>query len=329
MSESYLIGVRFEDVGKVYYFDASQYPELGINDAVIVNTRSGKQLAKVVKTNIKSDKLGKEVLKAIERPASPRDLLLKQMLADKEQEAVRIARETAKTAGYQGIKIVSAEYSFDESRLLIMINVEADPKFNNKQFHRELSRKINNVRIELRKVGPRDVAKAFGGMGACGLETRCCSKYMTEFNSISIRMAKTQNISLTPSEITGMCGRLRCCLLFEYEYYAEARKNLPKRKKIVQTPAGEGKVIQVLPLSQSVIVNIPEFGPRKFSKEELEKAKMDTQGLVDEKKTSEKAELEGNRESIRTSEVEQTQKNNKGQNKKRSQRNQRSRRRRK
>lgn len=327
MSESYVIGVRFEDVGKVYYFDASQYPELGIDDTVIVNTRRGKQLASIVKINIKSEDLGKGELKAVERPASPRDLLLRQMLADKEQEAVQIARETAKAAGYQGIKIVSAEYSFDESRLLIMLNIEADPKFNTKRFHQELSRKIKNVRIELQKIGPRDVAKAFGGMGACGLETRCCSKYMTEFNSISIRMAKTQNISLTPSEITGMCGRLRCCLLFEHEYYAEARKNLPKRKKMVQTPAGEGKVIQVLPLSQSVIVNIPEIGPRKFSKYELEKAEMDAQGLVDEEKTKEKAKLESNQESIKASKVEQTQKNNKDQNKKHSQRNRRSRRR--
>ncbi|MFH1445908.1 MAG: regulatory iron-sulfur-containing complex subunit RicT [Chloroflexota bacterium] len=206
-----------------------------------------------------------------------------------------------------------------------MINTEADPEFNIKYFHNELSRKIKNVRIELQQIGPRDVAKAFGGMGACGLETRCCSKYMTEFTSISIRMAKTQNISLTPSEITGMCGRLRCCLLFEYEYYAEARKNLPKQKKMVLTPAGEGKVIQVLPLSQSVIVNIPEIGPRKFSKDELERAEMDAQGLVDEEKINEKAELE----SIQTSEIEQTQKNNKVQNNKRPEGNQRSRRRRK
>jgi len=327
MSKSNVVGVRFEEVGKVYYFDASQYPELGIDDTVIVDTRRGKQLAKIVKTNIKSAKLGQGEIKPVERPASPRDLLLRQMLADKEQEAVQIARETAKAAGYQGIKIVSAEYSFDESRLLIMLNIEADPKFNIKHFHHELSRKIKNVRIELRKIGPRDVAKAFGGMGACGLETRCCSKYMTEFTSISIRMAKTQNISLTPSEITGMCGRLRCCLLFEYEYYAKARKNLPKRKKMVQTPAGEGKVIQVLPLSQSIIVNIPEIGPRKFSKDELEKAEMDARGLVDEEKANEKAELESKRESSKASKVEQTQKNNRDQNKKHSQRSRRSRRR--
>ncbi|MFH1445909.1 MAG: hypothetical protein ABIG43_00660 [Chloroflexota bacterium] len=110
MSESYVIGVRFEDVGKVYYFDASKYPELGIDDTVIVNTRRGKQLANIVKINIKSEDLGKGELKAVERPASPRDLLLRQMLADKEQEAVQIARETATTAGYKGVKIISAEF---------------------------------------------------------------------------------------------------------------------------------------------------------------------------------------------------------------------------
>jgi cell fate regulator YaaT (PSP1 superfamily) len=94
-------------------------------------------------------------------------------------------------------------------------------------------------------------------MGACGLENRCCSKFLTDFSSISIRMAKEQNISLTPTEITGMCGRLRCCLIYEYEQYVEARKQLPKKNKRVMTPQGEGRVVDVLILKESVIVEIP------------------------------------------------------------------------
>jgi cell fate regulator YaaT (PSP1 superfamily) len=93
-------------------------------------------------------------------------------------------------------------------------------------------------------------------MGACGLETRCCSKFLTDFSPISIKMAKEQGISLTPNEITGMCGRLRCCLIYEYEQYVEARKQLPKRNKRVVTPKGEGKVVDVLPLTNKVVVAI-------------------------------------------------------------------------
>jgi cell fate regulator YaaT (PSP1 superfamily) len=100
------------------------------------------------------------------------------------------------------------------------------------------------------------VAKFIGGMGACGIETRCCSKFLTDFSPISIKMAKEQGISLTPNEITGMCGRLRCCLIYEYEQYVEARKQLPKRNKRVVTPKGEGKVVDVLPLSNKVVVAI-------------------------------------------------------------------------
>jgi cell fate regulator YaaT (PSP1 superfamily) len=109
-------------------------------------------------------------------------------------------------------------------------------------------------------------------MGACGLETRCCSLFLTDFSSISIRMAKEQNISLTPAEITGMCGRLRCCLIYEYEQYVAARKELPKRNKRVITPQGEGRVVDTIVLSGRVIVEIPEIGRREFGKEEIEPA---------------------------------------------------------
>jgi len=129
-----------------------------------------------------------------------------------------------------------------------------------------------DVQLDLRQIGPRDAAKLIRGMGACGLESRCCSRFLTEFASISIRMAKTQDISLTPTEITGMCGRLRCCLVYEYDQYVEAIKTLPKRKRKVNTPMGEGRVVQILPLQQAVIVDLPEIGPRQFTKEELDRA---------------------------------------------------------
>jgi cell fate regulator YaaT (PSP1 superfamily) len=119
-------------------------------------------------------------------------------------------------------------------------------------------------------VGPRDVAKLLGGMGACGLENRCCSTFLTAFSPISIKMAKEQGISLTPTEITGMCGRLRCCLVYEYEQYVEARKQLPKRGKRVGTPMGEGRVVDVYPLKESVIVELDQGAQREFMKHELQ-----------------------------------------------------------
>ncbi|NUM49291.1 MAG: hypothetical protein HUU38_31710 [Anaerolineales bacterium] len=126
------------------------------------------------------------------------------------------------------------------------------------------------MKSEFRLIGPRDVAKILGGMGACGLETRCCSTFLTEFSPVSIKMAKAQGIALTPSEITGMCGRLRCCLIYEYEQYVEARKTLPKLNKRVITPLGEGKVVNVLPLKQAVLVDVPEKGLTEFLKHEIE-----------------------------------------------------------
>jgi cell fate regulator YaaT (PSP1 superfamily) len=122
----------------------------------------------------------------------------------------------------------------------------------------------------MRQVGPRDVAKILGGMGACGLEERCCSRFLTEFSPISIKMAKAQGISLNPQEITGMCGRLRCCLVYEYEQYVEARKHLPKRNKRVVTPMGEGRVYDVLPLKDAVIVVFEDGKRAEFLKHEVQ-----------------------------------------------------------
>ena len=119
------------------------------------------------------------------------------------------------------------------------------------------------VRVEFRQVGPRDAAKIIGGMGACGIEERCCTRFLTEFSPISIKMAKAQGISLAPSEITGMCGRLRCCLIYEYDQYADIVKKMPRRGKRVITPSGEGKVIEVNPLKETLTVKLDDSGNRE------------------------------------------------------------------
>jgi cell fate regulator YaaT (PSP1 superfamily) len=183
-------------------------------------------------------------------------------------------RARAAELGIGGVKIVSAEYNFDGTRLAFMFSTESEEKVDLKSLKKDMHNLYPNCQIEMRQIGPRDVAKIIGGMGACGLESRCCSQFLTDFSPISIKMAKDQGISLTPNEITGMCGRLRCCLIYEYEQYVEARKQLPKRNKRVVTPKGEGKVIDVLPMTNKVMVLIEgEEGKRfieTFEREDLQ-----------------------------------------------------------
>ncbi len=279
MSQSNIISVQFEDVGKNYYFDASRYPYLEPGDPVIVRTSRGLQLAYVSQINLIEEALELNSFKSVERPATPQDLLKRKLLKDKEEEATKRIREHFNASGLSAVKIVSTEYSLDGNRLFILLSSDNSVNYNLKRLHQDIQKMIKDVHLEIRQVGPRDAAKLIRGMGACGLENRCCSMFLTEFSSISIRMAKTQDISLTPSEITGMCGRLRCCLMYEYEQYVDAIKTLPKRKRKVITPMGEGRVVQILPLRQSVIVDVLNIGPREFSKEELDHAERVARGL--------------------------------------------------
>ena len=272
MTQSFIIGVQFEDVGKHYYFDASRYPDLEPGDPVVVRTSRGLQLAHISQIGIDAGDLDLRSFKSVERPATPQDLLNRKALALREKEVTEQIQAHLNQNQLSGVKIVSVEFSLDGNRLFILVNSESSVNYNVKRLHSDIQEMVKDVHLELRQIGPRDAAKLIHGMGACGLETRCCSKFLTEFSSISIRMAKTQDISLTPSEITGMCGRLRCCLMYEYDQYVEAIKTLPKRKRVVKTPMGEGRVIQILPLRQAVIVDLPEIGPRQFSKEELDRA---------------------------------------------------------
>jgi cell fate regulator YaaT (PSP1 superfamily) len=264
-----IIGIRFAEIGKSYHFDASNFPQIKVGDAVIVETARGRQLGTVSQI-VKNPMPPPEGWKSVERIATPRDLLLRRMWAQKELEAMIACRERAALLKLQGVKIIAAEYSFDGSRLALMFSTESEEKVDLKSLRHDMQKQYQPTQIEMRQIGPRDVAKMLGGMGACGLETRCCARFLTDFSPISIKMAKEQGISLTPQEITGMCGRLRCCLVYEYEQYAEARKGLPKRNKRVVTPLGEGKVMDTNPLGMTIRVELPELGIREFSRDEIE-----------------------------------------------------------
>ncbi len=270
MTEIYekAVGVRFSPVSKAYFFDANGY-DLDLEDYVIVESIRGRQIGKVVQ--VKTDYVNEgEPLKVVLRPASSKDLVARELFNQKKDEAIEYARKRLTELNLENVKILDAEFSFDGNRLQINYASDNDEKVDLKTLKFDLLRYFPSVnQVDLRQLGPRDVAKSIPGMGACGLSCRCCCRYLTEFSSISIKMAKEQGISLTPAEITGMCGRLRCCLVYENDYYVECRKKLPKKNKRVVTPQGEGKVLEVFPMRDSVLVDIPEVGRREFKREQL------------------------------------------------------------
>lgn len=249
----FVVGVRFKEVGKIYHFSARHQPELRKGDFVVVTTSRGQQVGQVA-TAGPLDK-GKVIggLKPVDRRATGRDMAIRKYWENKELEVLITARELNAKVGLP-IKLIKAEYSFDGKKLTVLYS--AEERKETKALRSRLSRAFR-AKVEMRQIGPRDVAKVIGGYGACG-GLRCCSTFLTEFSPISIRMAKAQGVSLSPSEITGMCGRLRCCLIYEYEQYVEARKTLPKRGKRVGTPFGEGKVVTLFPLKESALIDLGE-----------------------------------------------------------------------
>ncbi len=248
-----VVGVRFHKLGKLYHFRLIDGQTVGPGDHVIVDTRRGSQLGQVI-AFIDSDKMHRRGgLRPVSRKANPRDLVMKQVWEGKELDALITCREKAHDLGVRDAKFVKAEFSFDGSWLIFYYATE-NKKLELGSLRSQLGR-IFRTRVELQLIGPRDVAKIQGGFGACG-GPRCCSTFLTEFSPVSIRMAKAQGISLNPQEITGMCGRLRCCLVYEYEQYVEAKKQLPRKGKRIGTPYGEGRVRDIRTLRESVIVDV-------------------------------------------------------------------------
>jgi cell fate regulator YaaT (PSP1 superfamily) len=267
--ESKIIGVRFQKIGKIYHFDAAKHPDIQPGDFVVVETSRGIQLGEVTQNVKDAENPRESSLKPISRKASPRDLVLRQVWNRREDEAIKVCRQSLSGLKIEGVKIVSAEYTLDGKRLTLLYTSEGDERVDLSELDREMKNQIPRTRIDFRQIGPRDAAKIIGGMGVCGLPNRCCSKFLVEFSPISIRMAKAQGVSLAPTEITGMCGRLRCCLVYEYEHYVEARKELPKEKRRVSTPMGEGKVVNVYPLVRRILVDLGEAGYKEFDVDEL------------------------------------------------------------
>ncbi|NNJ10050.1 stage 0 sporulation family protein [Chloroflexales bacterium ZM16-3] len=246
-----VVGVRFKDSGKTYYFDPLDV-ELNQGDYVIVDTARGLELAKVAyqRREVPDSEIIGE-LKPVVRRAEPTDLERQRLLHGRHEEVLARCAEKIREHSLP-MSLVKAEYSFDGSRLTFYFTAEKRVDF--RMLVRDLARTFKS-RIELRQIGPRDEAKLLGGIGPCG-RVLCCASFLPDYARVSIKMAKDQDLPLNPAKISGVCGRLLCCLSYEHEQYIEMRAELPRRGTWVQTPDGPGEVLSQHVLKQQLIVQL-------------------------------------------------------------------------
>jgi cell fate regulator YaaT (PSP1 superfamily) len=244
-----IVGVRFEKYGTVRAFDTGHFV-LKKGDRVLAETQNGLTLGVVCTVPKKSAKdPGEMGLKKIARLASPKDLARFERNCELEKEVYTFCHQKIKARSLP-MFLKSVERVFDGSRIIVYFT--ADGRVDFRELVKDLVQRFH-TRIEMRQVGVRHQAKMVGALGTCGRQL-CCSGFLNEFAPVSIKMAKEQNLSLNPSKISGMCGRLMCCLTYEHAYYAQAKKNVPKIGKKIQTAHGEGKVIRQNVLRQTLTV---------------------------------------------------------------------------
>lgn len=244
-----VVGIRFKDVGKIYYF-LPQDETYVSGEKVIVETERGTECGEVVKGEIEIEKeKAVHPLKKIVRKLTEEDKEALVENKNREAEALRVCSEHIAELKLD-MKLVEVELTFDRNKMVFYFTAEGRVDF------RELVKKLAVVyrtRIELRQIGVRDEAKMLNGIGMCG-RPLCCATFLGDFHPVSIKMAKEQNLSLNPTKISGICGRLMCCLKYEEEVYHELGKNLPGQGDIVKTPKGEGEVMSTHLLMQQVKV---------------------------------------------------------------------------
>lgn len=259
-----IIGVRFKRLGKIYFFDP-KWLEVKKGDKVIVDTTQGEEIAEVAVPNriIEDDKVV-EPLKKVLRLASSRDLKHAEECRKKEQEALELCNKKIKEHKLE-MTLTDVEYKFDNSKIIFYFT--ADGRIDFRDLVKDLA-SIYKTRIELRQIGVRDEVKRIGGNGVCGRELCCCS-FLSDFETVSIKMAKEQNLSLNPTKISGNCGRLMCCLKYEQDAYEEKLKRLPNVGAIVNTPDGKGEVDGVEILKELVKVKFRDGEIFKIKKYEV------------------------------------------------------------
>lgn len=284
-----VIGVRFKEVGKVYYFDPEDN-KLSVGDRVIVETTRGIECGHVATANrIINDDDIVHPLKKLIRVATEDDLKHLEENKKKEKKAFAICAKKIEEHKLD-MKLVEVEYTFDNNKILFYFT--SDGRVDFRALVKDLA-SVFRTRIELRQIGVRDEAKMLGGIGICG-RPLCCNLYLGEFQPVSIKMAKEQGLSLSPVKISGTCGRLMCCLKYEQDAYTELLKKVPKVGAIVSTPKGDGTVIEVNPLNRIVKVRLnkaPDAAPATFNSKELKVIK-DAQIKVDRKELEALKKLE-------------------------------------
>lgn len=262
-----IIGVRFRDAGKTYYFDTAGHV-FRRGDFAIVETSRGTECGEVVLPNQELDE--KEItkpLKAVVRVATAEDIRRVKENEEKEKRAIAICNERI-AAHKLDMKLTGAEYAFDGSKLLFYFTSEGRVDFRN--LVKDLAG-VFHTRIELRQIGVRDEAKMLGGLGICG-QPLCCARFLSDFQPVSIKMAKEQGLSLNPTKISGSCGRLMCCLKYEQDVYSELLKITPKNGALVNTPEGRGNVVEVNLLAGILKVRLekaPDSPPVTMKREDV------------------------------------------------------------
>ena len=262
-----VVGIRFKDSGKTYFFDPRGLDLLTGGDHVIVETVRGLELAKIIHPphEVSEAEIVGE-LKPVIRRAEDADFERMRLLSERHEEV--LARCSEKVLEHNlPMRLVKAEYSFDGSRLTFYFTSEKRVDF--RMLVRDLARTFK-TRIELRQIGPRDEAKLLGGIGPCG-RMLCCATFLPDYARVSIKMAKDQDLPLNPTKISGVCGRLLCCLSYEHDQYLAIKAELPRKGSWVQTPDGPGEVVTVNVVRETVIVELAgsgvheEFRPDQIS----------------------------------------------------------------
>ena len=262
-----IVGVRFKEGGKIYYFDPGDYP-LAKGDSVIVETSRGIECGQVAVANrpVRESSLTSP-LKKLVRLATEQDLKKARSLREQEKLARRIWEE--KLAGHKlDMTLVDVEYTFDGQKLIFYFTAEGRVDF--RDFVKDLAT-VFKTRIELRQIGVRDEARQLGGLGVCG-RPFCCKTFLDDFQQVSIKMAKEQNLSLNSVKISGTCGRLMCCLRYENDVYVQEAKKTPRVDSLVMTPDGQGVVCENNVLKGTCRVrleNKPELAPVTFHRDQL------------------------------------------------------------
>lgn len=274
-----VLGVMFEITKKRYYFEVIDNTEYKKGDKVIVDTVRGKEVGVVYgEPRMLPEKELVLPLKPVIKKADEDEIRRYNELKEESAKANKLCKERI-IHHKLPMKLVGTEYTFDRSKLIFYFTAEGRIDF------RDLVKDLANIfklRIELRQIGVRDEARILGTIGICGKEL-CCRTFINKFDSVSIKMARDQGLVINPAKISGVCGRLLCCINYEYAQYEEVLRHYPAVNQLVKTPKGEGKVISISPLNGYLFVDVATIGMMRFEIEEIKFNKKEANKLKNEK----------------------------------------------